>query len=383
MNMKRVIPLGLLALALSVGVWTYWYFFSGSSSRHGHVALSGNIETTVAQVAFKLSGRVERRLVDEGERVEKGQLVAELETADLRCNLALRRAEVQAAEALLAMLEAGSRPEEIAAAEAAWRSALQRLAELEAGSRPQEITAAEAEAEAAQAELTRLEADLKRAEALFERKTIPAQEYDAACAAFNVAFQRHRAAEERLKLVREGPRNEQIEQARAAAAQAGAQYELVKAGPRREEIAQARAKMEQAKAALALAETQLSYAAVFSPLTGVVLSKNIEPGEFVAPGTPVVTVGDLLHVWVRGYIAEDELGRVKLGQSAIVTTDSYPGKQYQGRVSFIADEAEFTPKNIQTYKERVKLVYRVKIDIFNPNMELKPGMPVDVVIQTD
>ena len=125
----------------------------------------------------------------------------------------------------------------------------------------------------------------------------------------------------------------------------------------------------------------MSYATVVSPLTGVVLSKNIEPGEYVAPGTAVVTVGDLVNVWLRAYIDETDLGRVKVGQRAWVTTDTYPGKIYEGRVSFISSEAEFTPKNVQTQKERVKLVYRIKIDITNPNMELKPGMPADAVIE--
>ena len=131
-----------------------------------------------------------------------------------------------------------------------------------------------------------------------------------------------------------------------------------------------------------MAETQLSYATVYSPLSGVVLSKNIEPGEYVAPGTAVVTVGDLVNVWLRGYIEETDWGRVKVGQRAWVTTDTCPDKKYEGRVSFIAQEAEFTPKNVQTQKERVKLVYRIKIDITNPNMELKPGMPADAVIET-
>jgi len=164
-------------------------------------------------------------------------------------------------------------------------------------------------------------------------------------------------------------------------AQAKAEYDLVKAGPRREVIDQARAQLEQARAALQLAKTQLGYATVVSPLTGVVLSKNIEPGEYVAPGTAVVTVGDLVNVWLRAYIEETDLGRVKVGQRAWVTTDTDPGKKYPGRVSFISDEAEFTPKNVQTQKERVKLVYRIKIDITNPEMELKPGMPADAVIE--
>jgi HlyD family secretion protein len=116
-------------------------------------------------------------------------------------------------------------------------------------------------------------------------------------------------------------------------------------------------------------------------MSGVVLSKNIEPGEYVAPGTPVVTVGDLVHVWLRAYIPETEQRRVKVGQKADVTIDNNPGKIFLGRVSFIAQEAEFTPKNVQTEKERVKLVFRIKIDITNPEMELKPGMPADAVIE--
>jgi HlyD family secretion protein len=111
-----------------------------------------------------------------------------------------------------------------------------------------------------------------------------------------------------------------------------------------------------------------------------VLSKNVEPGEFVAAGTPIVTVGNLQDMWLRAYIPGTELGTVKLGQAVSLYTDSYPGKAYAGRVTFIAAESEFTPKTVQTNKERVKLVYRIKITIDNPNMELKPGMPADADI---
>ena len=185
-----------------------------------------------------------------------------------------------------------------------------------------------------------------------------------------------------MRLTQEGYRKEQIEQARFALAQAKAQYDLVKAGPRKEDIQQGRTRLEQARAALCAAEVQLSYAIVYSPLSGVVLSKNIEPGEYVAPGTAVVTIGDMVNVWLRGYVEEPDWGRVKVGQRAWITTDTWPDKRYEGRVSFVAQEAEFTPKNVQTQKERVKLVIRIKIDIINPNMELKPGMPADAVIET-
>jgi len=145
--------------------------------------------------------------------------------------------------------------------------------------------------------------------------------------------------------------------------------------------ATAEARVRESRATLALAETRLGYAALASPVAGVVLSKAIESGEYVFPGTTVVTVGNLEQVWLRAYISETDLGRVKVGQAARVTADTYPGKVYPGIVSFISSEAEFTPKNVQTAKERVKLVYRIKIDVANPAMELKPGMPADAVIQ--
>ncbi len=372
----------ILVILLAGGGGSYWYLRVHRASPDGAVRVSGNIETTEAEVSFKIAGRVQERLVDEGAMVKQGEKIVTLKTADLAANVAVREAEVHTARAALDALLAGSRIEDIAAAKAAWERAAHGLADLLAGSRPQEIAAAEAAVGAAAADMRRLEADLRRATTLFQRGTMTAEEYDAARAGRDMAVERHRQAIEQLKLVKEGPRKEQIEQARSALAQAKAQYDLVQAGPRREDIDQGRARLEQAQAALRLAQTQLSYATVYSPLTGVVLSKNIEPGEYVAPGTAVVTVGDIVHVWLRAYIEEEDQGRVKWGQRAWVTTDAYPGRKYEGKVSFISQEAEFTPKNVQTQKERVKLVYRIKIDITNPNMELKPGMPADAVIVT-
>lgn len=155
---------------------------------------------------------------------------------------------------------------------------------------------------------------------------------------------------------------------------------MLSKGYRSEQVDQARARLQQAEEALAQARTRLGYAELTAPLSGVVLAENVEPGEFVAAGTPVVTIGELDPVWLRAYIKETDLGRVKLGQSVRVTTDTYPGKAYRGTVTFIAQDAEFTPKNVQTDKERVKLVYRIKITLANPEQELKPGMPADAEI---
>jgi HlyD family secretion protein len=135
--------------------------------------------------------------------------------------------------------------------------------------------------------------------------------------------------------------------------------------------------VEQARASLKLAETQLSYTVLHSPLSGVVLVKSSEMGEVVNPGTSILTLADLGNVWLKAYIPETDLGKVKWGQEVVVTTDLRPRKEYKGKISFISSQAEFTPKSIQTEKERVTLVYRIKVDIPNPDRELKPGMPAD------
>ncbi len=375
---KLIVGIGILALAMVI-VAILVVVRSRNNPDVLHV--SGNIEVTDAEVSFKIPGRVVERLVDEGVVVNADQVVARLETADLVEQVRMRRAAAAAAEAFSAQLLAGSRPEEIEQAKAAMEQSEARLSELLAGSRPQEIAAAEAVAEHARADAIRAEADYERYARLFQKVNVSAQQYDAAKAAKEMAEARLQEAEEQLKLVKEGPRREQIEQARAALAQARDQYTLVKKGPRQEEIDQARARLEEARQSLAVAETQLGYATLKAPFAGVVLSKNVEPGEYVSAGTPVITIADIKNVWLRAYINETDLGRVKLGQRGFLTTDTYPGKKYEGHISFISSQAEFTPKNVQTEKERVKLVYRIKVDVSNPNMELKPGMPVDADIE--
>ena len=149
---------------------------------------------------------------------------------------------------------------------------------------------------------------------------------------------------------------------------------------REQELQTRRAEIGRSKASLALIESQISDTTAISPVDGVVLVKAADAGEVLAPGTTVVTVGDIDHPWLRGYVNETDLGKVKIGSKARVTTDSYPGKVYNGRVTFIASQAEFTPKQIQTQQERVKLVYRVKIEVENPGRELKSNMPADAEI---
>jgi HlyD family secretion protein len=320
----RFVPAALLAVAvLTLGACS-----RSNAIRSGDLLLSGNIEVVDAQLGFKIPGRVAARLVSEGEQIRAGELIARLDDTEQQQLIALRQAELAAVQAALAELEAGSRPQEIAAVAATLRSA--------------------------EAERERVRLDFIRAQELRAKDVIADREFQSMEAQFKVAEARAAEAAERLKLVQEGPRAETIQQARARAAQA--------------------------QAAVALAETQLDHTRLVSPMAGTVLSHNIEPGEFVAAGTPVVTVADTVHVWVRAYLDQTDLGRVRHGQKVVVRTDSFPGRDFPGIVGFIASEAEFTPKTVQTPKERVKLVFRLKINVENPQDELKPGMPADVVI---
>lgn len=290
--------------------------------------MSGNIEVTSAQVSFKIPGRVIQRLVSEGESVTNGQIVAYLDATELAQEVAMRQAEAQTAQALLDELVAGTRPEEIEQAAAA--------------------------VEVVKAEAQRVTSEFQRQQELFAQKVISSREFEAAQAASSTTAAKVREAEARLMLLKKGPREETIRAARS--------------------------RLEQVRHSVALAETRLGYATLRTPLAGIVLAEGVEDGEYVVPGTPVVTVGDLMSVWLRGYINETDLGRVKIGEAVNIVADTYPGKTYAGRLSFIASQAEFTPKNVQTTQERVKLVYRIKVDVANPDQELKPGMPADADI---
>ncbi|MDD2335506.1 MAG: efflux RND transporter periplasmic adaptor subunit [Geobacteraceae bacterium] len=328
MKKKYIVLILVMGIVVSAAL-----YFTLRLTKHnnGRIRVSGNIEVTAVELSFKIPGRVTERPVDEGEQVKTGEVVARMDPADLLHEAASRRAEAQAARAQLTELETGYRKEEVAQAEAI----LQRI---------------EAEAE-------RLRIDFSRQQQLFKKEVISARDFDASRAAYESSQANVREAQERLK--------------------------LLKSGPRKETIDQARARLRSAEAILALAETRLGYATLVSPVQGLVLSKNIEPGEQVAVGTPVITIGMLKEVWLRAYISETDLGRVQVGQNATVTTDTYPGKKYQGTITFISPEAEFTPKSVQTEKERVKLVYRIKITIPNLNNELKPGMPADAELMTN
>jgi membrane fusion protein YbhG len=326
--MKRLIPvLIVLAVVIAAGVYLYPRL-SKKSQPENQLTLSGNIEAHESLVSFKVQGRIVDLPVEEGQSVEPGALLARLDEADYRQKVRIDEANVHVRESNLALLLAGTREQEVKASEQTMLDA--------------------------QADLQQKKIDYDRAQRLYGKDEVSAQDRDLAETARKRAEATFLAAQQRY--------NEAVE------------------GSRKEDIAIARANVTEADATLGLSRVNLDYTTLRAPSAGVITVRQAELGEVVVPGTPVVTLADLDHIWLRAYIAEPDLGRIRWGQEATVSTDTYPGKQYRGRISFISSSAEFTPKSVQTYKERVTLVYRIKIDIDNPSHELKPGMPADAHI---
>ena len=326
--MKRLIPvLVLLAAAIAAGVYLYPRL-TKKSEPENQITLSGNIEAHESLVSFKVQGRIVDLPVEEGQSVEQGTLLARLDDADYRQKVRIDEATVHVRESNLALTLAGTREQEIKASQ-------QTMLDAEADLQEKKI-------------------DDERAQRLFSKDEVSAQDRDLADTALKRAEAIFRAAQQRY--------NEAVE------------------GSRKEDVVIARANLGEAYASRGLSRVNLDYTILRAPTAGVITVRQAEVGEVVVPGAPVVTLSDLDHIWLRAYIAETDLGRIRWGQEATITTDTYPGKQYHGRISFISSSAEFTPKSVQTYKERVTLVYRIKIDVDNPNHELKPGMPADARI---
>src|SRR5581483_1696008 len=329
--MKRRMP--ILILALAVAAAAYWFYLrpriKPKQVADNVLKVSGNIEAHQSIVGFKVQGRIMELPIEEGQWVEKGALIAQLDSDDYRQQVAMDEAA----------LHVQRRPLDVGLA----------------GSRPQEIQAQEQVLMDVKADLAQKKLDFERAETL-DRQQVGSQ------------VERDQAATN-------------LKRAQATVDRAQQQYNEAVEGTRREQLAVDRASVVQAEQKLRLSRVDLNYTTLRAPKAGVILVRNAELGEVVAPNTPVITLGDLDHVWLRAYIDETDLGRIRWRQPAVIRCDTYPGKTYQGRISFIAEKAEFTPKSVQTFKERVTLVYRIKIDVDNANHELKPGMPADAEIQ--
>lgn len=344
------------------------------------IKVTGTMEATQVEVSAKIAGRITALLAKEGEHVTAGRLLVRLDDEELAAEVRRNEAAVLNARAQLRDLLAGARKEEIEEARAAVERARAQLDDLVAGSRREEIEQARQNLSGATATREWTGKDYQRSQELFKKELVAAQDVDRARQAYEVALAQERSARENLDLVLAGPRQHQVEAAAAQVKASKDRLDLLLAGPRPHQVEAARSQVTHAEASLALAKSRFREAAIASPISGVVLRKNLEAGEIANPGASILTLVDPMDLWVRAYVPEIEIGKIKVGQRARVTVDSFKDRNFSGTITEIASEAEFTPKNVQTQKERVNLVFRVKIAVDNPDGVLKPGMPADAEI---
>ncbi len=328
--MPNKLAVAIVAL-LALTALTYWKYIRVPPEQKDRIFVSGNIETTEVDLSFRIAGQISTLPIEEGDRLKQGQVIATLDTDTLAAQQGASESEIKNAKAV--------------------------LDELEEGSRVEQIEAARASSKAAESRKKNAQDEYDRYLPLYQEKAISASTFDSKSTALKVAVEDYNNAAQRLE-------------------------ELVK-GPREQQIRAARARLDQAQWNLKRIQLDIEHSRIETPVSGVVLIKANEIGEVILPGATVATVAAIDEVWLKGYVGEDRLGQVKLGQRAEITTDTYPNKIYPGIVTFISSRAEFTPKNVQTKEERVKQVYRVKITIKNPDQELKIGMPAEGYILTN
>jgi len=300
----------------------------GNGSNKGYIDATGTIETVNVTLSAKTNGEIKELRKKEGERVKTGDTIMVIDTESLRLQLKQLEAGTEMSRAQLDLLKNGARKEDILQAESSVKQA--------------------------QVNYDLAKTDLDRLQKLYDSKTITKKQYDDAAGRFDLTKDQLFSANEN--------------------------YDKLKKFARPEEIKQAEAKLNQSEASADLIRKSIRDSYITSPINGIIVEKYFEHGETVSPMSNLVKVSDLTNVELYIYVTEIELGNIKLGQKAEVTVDAFKDKKFEGQVTFISPEAEFTPKNIQTKDERTKLVFAVKIEIPNPNFELKHGLPADARI---
>ena len=345
------------------------------------LTLSGVIESREIQIGSKIAGRVTDVLVEEGQLVQRGQVMVRFDAAELVAQRDQLVARIAQSEAEVAKLRSGNRPEEIQQLEAAARAQQAVLDEARKGPRPEEIQQAQAEHAAAKAEASNAATDYGRMLALFKSGDISAQRHDEARARRDATAERAEAARQRVALLEAGTRPEQLRAAESRAQQARANAELARKGFRAEDIAVAAGRLAEAKARLDELQSRLAEAELAAPATARIETVGVRPGDLVQPGRVVVTMLEPAQLWVRIYVPEPELGRVKVGQKASVSVDTFKGRTFEGSVQSISSQAEFLPRNVQTRSDREHQVFGVKVRVDNRGGELKSGMAATVRIE--
>ena len=327
MNRRIAFIVAALLIAAAAAGAVYWYKRPAQQAQQ--IVLHGNVDLRQVDLAFNGNERIAAVLVQEGDVIHKGQVLARLDTSRLRPQFETAKAQAAAQKAAVKRLHNGSRPEEIAQARA---------------------NLASAKADAQNAHVI-----YARAKGLFEKASGTKQDVDNTKAAMDVADAKVEVNQKVL--------------------------DLAIAGPRAEDIAQAEAQLRANEAQLALVRQQLADAELIAPVNGIIRSRLMEPGEMASPQRPVFSIAVMDPKWVRAYASEPDLGRVHPGMTASVTVDSFPKRSFTGWVGFISPVAEFTPKTVQTEELRSSLVYEVRVFVKDPNDDLRLGMPATVTLR--
>lgn len=369
--------LTLLAIA---GVLTGLLLYS--QSRQELPRVSGFIEADEIRLGSRVGGRVQEVLVAEGQTVQPGEPLLRLEEYDLDERQAQAEAELAARRAEHKRLVAGYRAEEKLQSAARVERLKQRHLELVTGPRAEEIEAARARQRLVVAQVEMAKSTYERNAKVYERDrgAVTREALDRSFEDLKVTQASKEVRDQELQLLLRGTRDESVAAAAAELREAEAAWQLMENGYRIEETEQAQAAVEAAQAAVAALQAARNELEIHSPSIGVVEAVDLQPGDLVAAGAPVLTIIDTSHLWVRAYVPEDRLG-LQLGQKLPVTVDSFPGEHFAGTVTFVSRQAEFTPSNVQTPEERSKQVFRIKVDV-PVDGRLRAGMAVDVWLES-
>lgn len=321
MKKKLIILIAIFGILISLAL----YKTIGENQEKG-ITATGTIEVTQEDIRPKISGYLQELTIRDGDVVRAGQIIAKISRPDLKAQILRDEASLDKAK--------------------------EDLGDLESGARSQEIEDANASIAVAQANLTKAQKDLERYQALYKDGAVSTKDLDSANNAYQTAFGTLKSAQARLA--------------------------LLQAGNRPGKISSQQMEVKRNQAVLEYSRTQLKDTIINTPLSGLILSKNFELGEYVNVGEAIATVGNLEDCWVKIYIPSSQLGLIKVGQKALVKVDSFPNQSFQGSISQINENAEFTPRQSITKKERTNQVFGVKVKLDNSSGKLKPGMPADV-----
>ena len=368
-----IILAGILVLGTGYALWDF-------AAPKDALIISGIIEADDIHVGSKVGGRVLKVVAKEGQTVKEGETLVLLEPREFDASLAEAQATFRQVEAKYSLLTAGFRREEIEQADAAAKQAQAELDQLVSGPRQQVIDQAAADWMAARAQVENARKFLKRMEDLSQRELIAKQEYDDAQVKAGETEHRMKSARERYDLLLAGTRQEEIERARQRVAETHAKLRHLRGGYRKEEIAQAKSEMEAARARVDLIRAQLYETVIRAPVDALVESLDLERGDLVAAGKPVVTLLRTGSLWVRAYLPEARLGLARPGLKVTVRVDSFPDRDFTGVIRRIHRQGEITPRNLQSREERLLQMFQTEVVIDDPDHELRPGMNADVAI---